>query len=160
MSIYEFAYTLPWMGTVKEAAAIKAFFCTEHPSFLETQALVTTLGTHLSSLAVPNVVTHLHRVSGHIIYGSILSTAHYKKVSSDFMYCLITDGADPTFLAAALVESCFPREIKSRILLSDSAFSVAYSSGVLSASSSSQKAAITGHQAGSSPGPKIATSPL
>lgn len=159
LSIYEFAYTLPWMGTVKEAAAIKAFFCTEHPSFLETQALVTTLGTHLSSLAVPNVVTHLHRVSGHIIYGSILSTAHYKKVSSDFMYCLITDGADPTFLAAALVESCFPREIKSRILLSDSAFSVAYSSGVLSASSSSQKAAITGHQAGSSPGPKIATSP-
>lgn len=109
---------------------------------------MTALGSHLSLLAVPNVTTHLHRISGHIVYGSILSTSHYKKVASDFMYCLITYGADPTFLVAALVDSCFPREVKSRLLLSDTAFSIAYScSGVLT-SKPSQKTAVPASQTG------------
>lgn len=151
LSIYEFFYTLPWMGTVKEATAIKAFFSADNPSFQETHALVATLGNHLSSLTVPNVVTHLHRISGHIIYGSILSTSHYKKVASDFLHCLITDGADPTFLVASLLDSCFPREVKSRILFSDSALSTAYNSGSVFAAKSSQKTATT-NQTGSSTG--------
>ncbi|EFO62041.1 Hypothetical protein GLP15_3646 [Giardia lamblia P15] len=154
LSIYELVYTLPWMGTVKEAASIGTFFSTSYSPFLETKALVTALGTHLSSLAVPNVTTHLHRISGHIVYGSILSTSHYKKVASDFMYCLITDGADPAFLVAALVDSCFPREVKSRLLFSETAFSVAYNGGGVVAAKSSQRAAAPGHQTGASPSVK------
>lgn len=154
LSIYELVYTLPWMGTVKEVAPISAFFSASYPPFLETKTLVTALGSHLSLLAVPNVTTHLHRISGHIVYGSILSTSHYKKVASDFMYCLITYGADPTFLVAALVDSCFPREVKSRLLLSDTAFSIAYScSGVLT-SKPSQKTAVPASQTGASPSVK------
>lgn len=148
LSIYEFSYTLPWMGTVKEATPIKAFFSIDYSKFQETQTLVTALGNYLSSLAVPNVVTHLHRISGHIVYGSILSTSHYKKVSSDFMHCLIADGTDPTFLVASLVDSCFPREVKSRILFSDSALSTAYTSDTVSSISSSHKT--TANQTGNS----------